>query len=144
MSDTLFDDTPFRAIPDEPGVSQPSAGRRRTQRQYADLAAGRHPLTRGRLRPQAAGAADRAAQGRRCGNCQFRRLLEYRRRDWPKCVRGDGVYLTHGAATDCRAWWPACQFHEWGDSKLSPGGARYVPEDVERAVRAQLAGAVTA
>ena len=129
MSDTLFDDAPYRveATTCGPG-EQISADRRRTLRQADDIAAGRHPLTRGRMHPDAASADDRFADGRRCGNCRFRELLEDRRRTWPKCVRGDGVYLTHGAATDVRAWWPACQFHEWGDP-ISPDAARSGPQE---------------
>lgn len=90
-----------------------SADRRRTIRQAATLAKGWHPLG-DRLHSEAAPADDRGAPGRRCATCQFRTLFG----KWPKCTV-DGLRslrMTHGPATDCRAWWPAC--------------ARYAPEAV--------------
>jgi hypothetical protein len=108
-----------------------SAGRRLTIRQRADVDAGRHPLTRGRL------SDDPDA---RCGNCRYRRVLPYHRRSYPKCLWGptdvDAAeyehdqrppYVTHGAATDARAWWPGCTHHEWGDGRLSSDAARWRP-----------------
>jgi hypothetical protein len=92
-----------------------SAGRRLTLRQAADLAAGRHPLTRGALHPDAAPAADRTAAGHRCGGCRFRAPTGATRA-YPKCLFGwsgnawdDPPRRTSGAATDVRGWWPACQ-----------------------------------
>lgn len=81
-----------------------SAGRRLTMRQKRDVELGRHPLTGGKARPELG----------TCGGCALR-SLEFGR--FPKCVQGAaldatprraGPYMTHGAATDVRAWWPAC------------------------------------
>lgn len=96
---------------DSPGVS-------RTKRQAAMLAAGRHPLSAVLTRPlrlhaQAAPADDRRAPGRRCGNCRFRTKNH---RGFPKCGFGDGVRVSHGEATDCRAFWSGCVDHEWKES----------------------------
>lgn len=116
----LFDIDPAQII--EKPAPEPkekiSADRKRTQRQLSDLARGIHPLTGYGLHAEAAPADDRDAQGRRCGTCAFRELLGYGRRSYAKCVlpnpehRGGGrPYVTHGAATDVRAWWPACNQH---------------------------------
>lgn len=103
---------PEGAIVARPGLS---AGRRRTMRQLAMLTAGRHPFG-GRVHPEAAPVDDRSAPGRRCGNCSHRVLVNGGQRDFPKCLLGataggDAPRLTHGAATDVRAWWPACTDH---------------------------------
>ncbi len=37
--------------------------------------------------------------------------------------------VTHGAASDVRAWWPACADHTYGDG-ISDDAARHVPEAV--------------
>ena len=42
--------------------------------------------------------------GRTCGTCTHR-ILRGRHSTYPKCDRGP---ITNGAATDVRAWWPAC------------------------------------
>lgn len=83
-----------------PGEPEPklSAGRRLTLRQRADIDRGIHPLTRDAL----------AGNDETCGTCRFREPDHY-----PKCLwRQPGVsgypFHTFGAATDCRAWWPAC------------------------------------
>lgn len=106
----LFDAAPYTVAPVEPGEKL-SAGRRLTLRQAADLAKGRHPLTGGRLHPDAAPADDREAPGARCGTCRFRVSGGYPKCRWPD----PGEYrvaklprVTHGPATDCRQWWPAC------------------------------------
>lgn len=110
-------DHPERA----PGLS---ADRRRTLRQRADVDAGRHPLTRGRL-------AD--SPDARCGNCQFRMLVDYHNRTYPKCWqwadRDSAGYarFTHSAASDVRAWWPGCTAHEWGAPNVSPDAMRSGP-----------------
>jgi hypothetical protein len=99
-----------------------SAGRRLTMRQAALLASGWHPLSGGKVHAEAAPADDRTAPGRRCGNCRFRATGEY-----PKCFYGwDGdrrhapPRTSRGLATDCRAWWPACQDHEY-PTEETPG-----------------------
>ena len=65
---------------------------------------------------------------------------EYHDRTYPKCwlpakaAGADGslreVYprVTHSAASDVRAWWPACPDYSPGDS-LSPDAARSIPEE---------------
>ncbi|MFF5212795.1 hypothetical protein [Streptosporangium sp. NPDC000396] len=88
---------------------------RRTRRQAAMLAVGIHPLSAvlsSILRPheQAAPYGDHRAPDRRCGTCSIRRKNAW---GYPKCVFGDGVRASHGLATECRAWWPACSNHEW-------------------------------
>jgi hypothetical protein len=114
----LFDLEPL-PLPD-PGPAL-SPDRRRTLRQAQALASGRHPLAlvHGaplRLHPDAPPAEDRKAPGPRCGDCIF----IVRKEQWLKCTRGrsgemgtptfrSGPYETHGAATDLRAWWPACE-----------------------------------
>lgn len=87
-----------------------SAGRRLTARQAENVAAGVHPLTRGRLHPEASREASREdPKGLpfTCGTCELRDAHGY-----PKClleVAGRRPYVTHGPATDVRAWWPACE-----------------------------------
>jgi hypothetical protein len=59
-------------------------------------------------------------------------------RSWPKCYIDEvnptdampnpqSLRITNGAATDVRAWWPACTQHTYGDTAVSPDAARYVP-----------------
>ena len=91
---TLFPDfdVPTVEHPErDPGLS---AGRRLTLRQRADVTAGRHPLMRGPL----------AGNGETCGTCVHRVLVQHNR-TYPKC---DLTSMTCSAASDCRAWWPAC------------------------------------
>lgn len=121
---TLFDMDPVPAAAEEP---KPRLGTdaSRTIRQAQAMANGRHPLAlvHGaplRLHPDAPQVGDRKAPGPRCGTCIFSG-----RNGWGyiKCSRGQsgeigtpsfrrGPYETHGAATDIRAWWPACTFFE--------------------------------
>lgn len=132
---TLFEVNESQRAPELPKLS---ADARRTQRQLEVLAAGYHPLTNTRLHPEAAPFDDRSAPGRRCGNCRFREVLAYRQNAFPKCMfPGDlgadeievlgPPRVTHGAASDVRAWWPACADHTYGDG-LSVDAARCVPE----------------
>jgi hypothetical protein len=115
MSDALFDMEPVVTVPTE----KLSRDRARTLRQKAHAAQGIHPLTKQRVHPDPA---------RSCGNCAFRKLINWRNRDYPKCTLGDAMpRANHSAASDCRAWWPACPDHEWGDPSLSPDAARWVP-----------------
>jgi len=83
----------------EPVAPPPLAGlkpdARRTARQRQMVAAGWHPLTRGRARPDLG----------HCGTCAHRVLVGHHDRTYPKCDVGP---TTHGAATDVRAHWPAC------------------------------------
>lgn len=110
----LFPDLPDPP-PAEPGLS---AQRRVTLRQRADIAAGRHPLSHGRL------TADADA---RCGNCRFRVLEQWHDRKYPKCTVRDGARIAHSSQSDVRAWWPGCTDHEYGDPALSPDAARSGP-----------------
>jgi hypothetical protein len=111
----LFDMTPdpavleaARARAEERGrLAGLSAGQRLTLRQKADVANGRHPLMGGPTRPELG----------TCGDCVHRVLIGSHSRGWPKCDWGGpsqrGLDLmSHSAATDCRAWWPACSNFE--------------------------------
>jgi hypothetical protein len=100
---TTFDEVlePDGLFPElEPTVAPPapklSADRRRTLRQKADIARGVHPLTKlPLLKPE----------GHTCGDCAHRIAGHHHNRSYPKC---DQHGFTHSAASDCRAWWPAC------------------------------------
>ena len=145
---TLFEVDPTLVVPEPP---KPSADVRRRLGQYDTLAAGYHPLgvvesAFGglKLHEEAAPLNDRDAPGRRCGNCRFRAVLRYHRKAYGKCLfPGDSgadeidligpPRVTHGAASDCRAWWPACTDHTYGDPGLSEDAARCVPEAVSHA-----------
>lgn len=103
-------DQPLFGGYEPPRAAQLSPDQRRTRRQAADIAAGRHPLTRHPLHPAA--DATRTATSPQdgtptCGTCQFRGLIGHHAKAYPKCQR-PGAVITHGAASDVRAWWPAC------------------------------------
>ena len=95
-----------------PAEKPESYGRRLTARQHADVAAGRHPLTRGRALPELG----------TCGDCRFRELIGWHDRAYPKCQVGP---RSHGPATDVRAWWPACHRYvpRWPKDTAEPGQA---------------------
>jgi hypothetical protein len=101
MMEGLFE-VPADVVRVTESVVKLSADRRRTLRQARTLAQGFHPLG-GRLHLQAAPAVDRKAEGRRCGGC-----VNFRPGRFAKCGLGP---ITHGPATDCRAWWPGCVHH---------------------------------
>lgn len=118
---TLFD--MVGVPPPEPAVEE-SPTVRRTKRQAALLAQGRHPLSSPLkhslfLHIEAAPADDRDAAGRRCGNCRFREVIGHHSRSYPKCMwPGDGqrtLMMSHSEATDIRSWWPGCLRHQWQD-----------------------------
>ncbi len=100
-----------------PGMPEPSpafekparsAGQRLTERQAQDVRKGHHPLTGGPLHDLAdttARKGDPAGLAYRCGTCVHRVSLNHHGEYWPKC---DLSTITHGQATDVRAWWPAC------------------------------------
>lgn len=101
----------FEPAEPEP-VEELSAGQRLTRRQRQDVTNGRHPLTGQPIHPEAtrfALATDPKGLPFTCGSCRFRDPGGY-----PKCVlpgsngRPIPDRLTHGPATDVRAWWPAC------------------------------------
>lgn len=117
----LFD----MSVPAPEPAEKLSDGRRRTIRQLEALRHGQHPIGLSfdivmRLHPDAPPADDRSAPGPRCGSCRFRELATSNgNKSFPKCLLGwdgdyrrDPPYASHGAATDCRAWWPGCQHWE--------------------------------
>ncbi|HET7386915.1 MAG TPA: hypothetical protein VFJ19_09670 [Nocardioidaceae bacterium] len=126
----------------DPGLS---ADRRRTLRQAAQIRSGIHPLTGGPIHLLADIYA-RADDGRnlpyRCGSCVFRRVEKWHDTAYPKCWLPDPtagadappsrIYtrVSHGAASDVRAWWPACRDYSPGDTSLSPDAARSLPGEV--------------
>ena len=121
----LFD---MKPVPLAAAPEPESATVRRTKRQAALLARGRHPLQPIVgvlfLHKEAAPADDRAAAGLRCGSCQFRELVGGHARSYPKCMLpapGTGHRLrdTMSDASDVRAWWPACTDYQ---SKEPAGG----------------------
>ena len=75
-----------------------SAGRRLTLRQKTDVEKGVHPLVGGPTRPELG----------TCGDCAHRTGNHGGNRTYPKC---DLLPVTHSAASDVRAWWPACPSH---------------------------------
>jgi hypothetical protein len=96
MTGSLFPDLVPAVLPEPEALS---ADRRRTLRQRADIAAGRHPLRVGRLAGEG-----HPGSGHRCGDCAHRHPQRRGAGTYPKCDLND----TGSAATDCRAWWPAC------------------------------------
>lgn len=104
-------DPPHAPPADQPKVS---ADRRRTLRQRNQIEAGTHPLTGGRIHPEASKEVQPRTPGKdrpfTCGSCVYREPGGPR--GYPKCVlpddRGRATRVTGGPATDVRAWWPAC------------------------------------
>lgn len=139
-TDSLFELPAGARLPTAGPAERLSPDRRRTLRQRTLIAQGRHPMG-GRLHIEAAPGDDLKAEGRRCGNCWYRRLVDWNCRTYPKCFLGvrnptdSDPYpiqdrIAHSAATDVRAWWPGCTEHTYGDPKLSEDAARHVPEPV--------------
>jgi hypothetical protein len=123
-------------MPDPPrAASKPvdkvSADRARTDRQRKAIKAGHHPLGM-RLHAQAnrdATKDDPRNEPFTCGSCAHRILVNTgHAKTYPKCE----LVNTASAATDCRAWWPACTFYEPGDNALSPDAMRSIPPQEER------------
>lgn len=101
-------------IPPAPRDAKPEA--RRRARQLARIRTGYHPLG-GDLKlhdqaPRDVTPYEGRDQAYRCGTCRFRELMGGHARDFPKCTAGDGIRITHGPATDVKAWWPACRDYE--------------------------------
>lgn len=144
MTLPLFNAEPVSAEPAE----QVSADAARTARQRRAIELGYHPLLaaifgytrRTKLHPYAAPETcspdGPKGQPYTCGSCRFREVLRSgSSRSYPKCIydvilRGCALdvspRVSHGAGTDVRAWWPACQDYEPG-AKLSPDAARWLP-----------------
>lgn len=101
----LFVMPPERMLDKEPDEKL-SAGRRRTLRQQADLAAGRHPATGLPLNDT----------GAKCGSCIHHRAIESHRGGsyWHKCAASK-LGLSHSEASDIRISWPACTKWEPGE-----------------------------
>lgn len=144
MSDLELDLGPL-PIPTPPDTRSPD--RRRTDRQREAVENGVHPLAlvdpQVRIHPDADRTANRG-DGRnlplRCGSCIHRINLGYHAGSYPKCTAPRGVgadeyeahsprLVTHSAATDVRAWWPACTEYSPGDTAVSRDAARWIPDD---------------
>lgn len=112
MADALFPLDPAQVRMDD--LQDLSAQQRLTVRQAARLAQGLHPLSlvcgHIPLHAEAAPADNRSAAGRRCNGCVFHQ--SWGAHSYPKCSFGNGVRRSHGAATDCRGWWPGCRDHQ--------------------------------
>lgn len=110
MSDGLFDLGPAQVHPDP--LAGLSYQKRLTVRQKSALEQGQHPLSllfgHLPLHPEAAPADDRKTDGRRCRNCTFHSANAW---GYPQCDLR--ARKSHGAATDCRGWWPACSDHQY-------------------------------
>ncbi len=121
-----------------PGKPAESADRRRTRRQREAIRNGAHPLAVSLDRPLAI-HRQAAADGRTCGTCRFRMVINTgHEAAHPKCLIEKGPFartmadspyprVSNGAGTDVRRWWPGCTDHEWGDNALSPDAARSGP-----------------
>ena len=96
--------------PAVPPASDLSPGQRLTQRQAGLVAMGIHPLTRRHLHPDADPTRTSASPQDgtpTCGTCVHRELLDYHNKRYPKCLL-NADKVTHGPASDVRAWWPGC------------------------------------
>jgi hypothetical protein len=87
-------------LPPRPEVS---ADVRRRLRQEELIAAGVHPIGGRRLL---------VGTSETCGKCRFRERGWWHNRVYAKCEKGP---ITHGAATDVKAKWPACVLFERAD-----------------------------
>lgn len=98
--------------PPEPVVDPKlSAGQRLTLRQAALITVGIHPLTKRAIHPEASRHRDRnspKADPFTCGTCVFRQLELHHDYTYPKCLADNGRRIAASAASDVRAWWPAC------------------------------------
>lgn len=110
VMDDTHDDRPLFGGYEPPEREELSADQRRTRRQATQVAAGVHPLTGGRLHPDADNTRTASSPqdgSPTCGTCQYRGLVGHHDQAFPKCHRPGGT-ITHGPGTDVRAWWPAC------------------------------------
>lgn len=129
--------------PPEPEIVEKlSADRRRTQRQTQLVAAGMHPLTKGKIHPLASRNRDATSPKDdpfTCGSCWFREVFQPGNRKVAKCTFGltnEHPYITAaprisgGPATDLRSWWPACPDYSPSDT-LSADAARHIPQEAD-------------
>lgn len=98
-----------------------SKGAQRTQRRYAAIDAGIHPLTRKPLHPDAptdASPTDGYLRPYTCGACAHivKRPKGY------KCGYGDGKRMSDGEATTIFLWLPACT--EYEEAPVDSNGGR--------------------
>lgn len=107
------------AMPNEPPPAE-SPDQRRTRRQREAIAHGVHPLAlvlrRVTLHPDAPRPTGphNNDPGPRCGDCAHRTPVNRgTSSSYPKCTYGGHPWprATGSAATDVRAWWPACTDH---------------------------------
>jgi hypothetical protein len=126
----------------DPDYSHLSPDARRTKRQADAIAIGRHPLTGGPIHELASrhrNASSPKNDPFTCGSCLFRAVRKYHDKTYPKCIapgqqsaeqyeQHGPPRVSHGAASDVRAWWPACRDYSPGD-RISDDAARYVPGD---------------
>lgn len=92
-------------------VPRVSAAAKRTRREQQTITAGFHPLTRGRLHPEATSGRPGAPT---CGSCRFRRAVSRGPdREFPKCHFAYPVRMNNGPGTDVKASWPGCV--DWQD-----------------------------
>ena len=108
-ADPVPEPDPRAFEPEKTASGNPSYAARARNR----IRVGMHPLGHTILHPAAPhDPADRTT-GPRCGGCVHRDPAGY-----PKCrLVGGG-----SEATDCRAWWPACRFHEPTPPITAPAG----------------------
>lgn len=80
---------------------------RRRSREGRVIGAGFHPLTKGRLHPDAIAGRPGAPT---CGTCRFRQAIRGGDppKQYPKCMYDAPKRITHGPGTDVLASWPGC------------------------------------
>lgn len=147
MTDLALFDTDGMYVPPPDPEPPLSSDARRTRLQRDRINAGFHPLLvavhganhHTKVHPDApTDCAPDAPRSRpfTCGSCRFRMLFTNGNGVWPKCTYGipdqypnldKSPRTSHGAATDVRAWWPACADYEPGDNTLSPDASRQMP-----------------
>ena len=139
LHETVGDAVLFPGYKPESGSEEPevSADRRRTLRQAGLIAIGRHPLTGGVLHELASRHRDATSPKSdpfTCGSCWFRKVVKYHGKPYPKCYFGATTEraprVSNSAATDVRAWWPACPEYSPSD-RLSDDAARTFGGDDE-------------
>lgn len=116
MADAEQAARPAGLFPYPPPAPPTTSGERLREAQTAAVRHGQHPLAVARkqalpLHPFAQRSLT-ATLGPRCGDCTHRRHVPGGSRAFPKCVRDDPVWRSHGGGSDVRASWPACSGYE--------------------------------